>query len=65
MSISRIDVDAVLVLSDILPEASADELIKILEKFRGSEYDQPQYDLYSCLLSYVKSLIFAGLDREG
>lgn len=64
MNISRIDVEAILVLSDILPQASADELIKILENFRGSEYDQPQYDLYSCLLSYVKSIIFAGLNRE-
>lgn len=64
MKLSKTDIEAILVLSDILPCATADELVKILEKFRGSVYDQPQYDLYSCLSRYVNFILSVGLGAE-
>lgn len=58
--LKKTDVEAILVLSTILPDRSADELLKILEGFYGSEFDKPYIDLYSCLSRYVGYLAYTG-----
>lgn len=60
MSVTRADVEAILVLSTMLPNKTADELLKLLEDFYGSEFDKPYIDLYSCLSRYVGYLAYTG-----
>ena len=58
--LKKTDVEAILVLSTILPDKTADELLKLLQGFYGSEFDKPYIDLYSCLSRYVGYLAYTG-----
>lgn len=56
--------EAILYLSDFLPQKSADELSKLLENFYGSEFDQPELDIYTCLSRYVGYLLYTGQEKR-
>lgn len=61
--LKKTDVEAILVLSTMLPNKTADELLKLLQSFYGSEFDKPYIDLYSCLSRYVGYLLYTGQEK--
>lgn len=60
---NKYDIEGILVLSDILPLSTADELLNIWENFKDSTFNEAQYDLFTCLLRYVSFLIERSMDK--
>ena len=60
---NKSDIEAILFLADILPNATADELKILYENFLKSDCNKPELDIYSCLSRYVGYLLYTGQEK--
>lgn len=57
---NRHDVDAILILNEIFPDASAQTIFNYYHEFLSSEFNKPEYPIEECLNKYVGWLLYTG-----